>query len=129
MQLKSKTVASVTIADFGAQVIICQAIAKAFPTDSIVAEEDATSLSQPAMAERLEQVTTYVRARVRDATKDAVTTWIDQGKGGISSRYWTLDPIDGTKGFLRGDQYAIALALIEAGEVKLGVMACESVAI
>ena len=35
-----------------------------------------------------------------------------------TDRYWTLDPIDGTKGFLRGDQYAIALALIEGGEVR-----------
>jgi 3'(2'), 5'-bisphosphate nucleotidase len=39
-------------------------------------------------------------------------------------RYWTLDPIDGTKGFLRGDQYAIALALVEHGEVVLGVLGC-----
>ncbi|HBK66038.1 MAG TPA: 3'(2'),5'-bisphosphate nucleotidase, partial [Cyanobacteria bacterium UBA11166] len=38
--------------------------------------------------------------------------------------YWTLDPIDGTKGFLRQDQYAVALALVELGEVKLGVLAC-----
>ena len=34
-------------------------------------------------------------------------------------RFWTLDPIDGTKGFLRGDQYAVALALIENGLVQL----------
>lgn len=38
--------------------------------------------------------------------------------------FWALDPIDGTKGFLRGGQYAICLALIEDGDVKLGVMAC-----
>ena len=44
----------------------------------------------------------------------------------MGSRYWALDPIDGTKGFLRGDQYAIAVALIEEGEVKVGVLACPS---
>lgn len=37
---------------------------------------------------------------------------------------WTLDPIDGTKGFLRGEQYAVCLALIVDAEVKLGVMGC-----
>lgn len=37
---------------------------------------------------------------------------------------WTLDPIDGTKGFLRGGQYAICLALIVDGDVKLGVIGC-----
>lgn len=114
----------VTIADLGAQAVICRAIALAFPTDAIVAEEDASLLRQPAMAECLDAVTTYVRAEVPDATPEAVTTWIDRGQGNVGSRYWTLDPIDGTKGYLRGDQYAIALALIEAGEVKLGVMAC-----
>jgi 3'-phosphoadenosine 5'-phosphosulfate (PAPS) 3'-phosphatase len=28
-------------------------------------------------------------------------------------RYWTVDPIDGTKGFIRGDQYSICIALID----------------
>lgn len=38
--------------------------------------------------------------------------------------HWALDPIDGTKGFLRGGQYAVCLALIVNGEVQLGVMGC-----
>ena len=37
---------------------------------------------------------------------------------------WTLDPIDGTKGFLRKGQYAVCLALIVDSEVELGVMGC-----
>jgi 3'(2'), 5'-bisphosphate nucleotidase len=32
--------------------------------------------------------------------------------------------LDGTKGFLRQDQYAIALALIVDGDVQLGILAC-----
>jgi 3'(2'), 5'-bisphosphate nucleotidase len=39
-------------------------------------------------------------------------------------RFWTIDPIDGTKGFLRGEQYAIALALVVRGEVVLAALAC-----
>jgi len=38
--------------------------------------------------------------------------------------FWTLDPIDGTLGFLRGGQYAVCLALIVAGEPWVGVLAC-----
>lgn len=30
-----------------------------------------------------------------------------------AERYWTVDPIDGTKGFIRGDQYAVCIALID----------------
>jgi 3'(2'), 5'-bisphosphate nucleotidase len=44
--------------------------------------------------------------------------------GGPHGRHWTLDPVDGTKGFLRGGQYAICLALIEDGIVHLGVVGC-----
>ena len=44
--------------------------------------------------------------------------------GGSSGRHWVLDPVDGTLGFMRGDQYAIALALIEEGKVVLGVLGC-----
>src|SRR5205814_191378 len=44
--------------------------------------------------------------------------------GSPSGRYWALDPIDGTKGFLRDDQYAIALALIEDGQVQWGFLCC-----
>ena len=35
---------------------------------------------------------------------------------------WTLDPIDGTKGFLRGRQYAVCLALLVDARVELGVI-------
>ena len=37
---------------------------------------------------------------------------------------WVLDPVDGTKGFLRGDQYSVCLALIVDGIVQLGVVGC-----
>ena len=51
--------------------------------------------------------------------------WIDRGGADATARrYWTLDPIDGTKGFLRREQYAVALGLIEDGRVVLGVLGC-----
>jgi 3'(2'), 5'-bisphosphate nucleotidase len=50
--------------------------------------------------------------------------WIDHGGRRPGNRFWTLDPIDGTKGFLRRGHYAVALALLEAGRVVLGALAC-----
>ena len=35
-----------------------------------------------------------------------------------------MDPIDGTKGFLRGEQYAVCLSLIVDARVELGVIGC-----
>ena len=50
---------------------------------------------------------------------------IDLGNHDASAAsYWTLDPVDGTKGFLRGGQYAISLAFIENGKVTFGVLGC-----
>ncbi|MBC7772379.1 MAG: 3'(2'),5'-bisphosphate nucleotidase [Pyrinomonadaceae bacterium] len=38
--------------------------------------------------------------------------------------FWTLDPIDGTKGFLRGHQYAVCLAYIVGDSPVLGLLGC-----
>ena len=129
----------VTVADFGAQAIICRAIQEKFPNDPIVAEEDATELSRTSNNSNnamLDEVTTYVQDTLQNkGSQDAATQitatqvadWIDRGNStGLScDRFWTLDPIDGTKGFLRDrGQYAVALSLIERGNVKVGVLAC-----
>jgi 3'(2'), 5'-bisphosphate nucleotidase len=114
----------VTIADYGSQAIICKSIKEAFPDDSVVAEEDSAELRKPDHSNILMQVTHYIRDFFPDISSDEVCSWIDLSSHSIKNRFWTLDPIDGTKGFLRGDQYAIALALIENGVVQLGLMAC-----
>lgn len=114
----------VTVADFGSQALVCQRLTASFPGDAIVAEEDATALWQPENASRLAQVTRYVQRFHEEVTAETVCDWIDAGNNTVTDRFWTLDPIDGTKGFLRDDQYAIALALIENGEVQVGALAC-----
>jgi 3'(2'), 5'-bisphosphate nucleotidase len=114
----------VTIADFGAQALVCQRLLAAFPQDPIVGEEYSADLQRPENTGKLAQVTEYVRRFQAGATPETVCSWIDAGNGAVSRRFWTLDPIDGTKGFLRNDQYAVALALIEDGEVKVGALAC-----
>lgn len=119
----------VTIADFGAQALICHALATAFPDDAVVGEEDADLLQDPALKPQLEQATRYVQGELPQATEADVIAWINHGNGSVGQRYWTLDPIDGTKGFLRGDQYAVAIALVEQGEVKVGVLACPALSL
>src|SRR4030043_1274817 len=114
----------VTIADYGSQAIICKLIKDAFPDDLVVAEEDSAELRKPNHLSLLRQVTGYVQDLFPGVSSNEVCSWIDLSSRLTQNRFWTLDPIDGTKGFLRGDQYAIALALIENGSVQLGLMAC-----
>ncbi|MBT3606265.1 MAG: 3'(2'),5'-bisphosphate nucleotidase [Candidatus Latescibacteria bacterium] len=113
----------VTVADFGSQALVCRLIESSFPDDPIVGEEDAATLRSPDQAEMLDHIVGYVNG-FQTADADTVCEWIDAGNGEVSDRYWTLDPIDGTKGFLRGDQYAVALALVIEGDVKVAVVAC-----
>ncbi|MEM1311252.1 MAG: 3'(2'),5'-bisphosphate nucleotidase [Cyanobacteria bacterium P01_H01_bin.153] len=114
----------VTVADYGSQAIICKALSESFPNDPVVGEEDAAELRSPEMSDRLGQITQFVAGVIGQVTSDQVSQWIDHGNGAPANRFWTLDPIDGTKGFLRGDQYAIALALIEDGDLKVGLLGC-----
>jgi len=44
-------------------------------------------------------------------------------------RMWTIDPIDGTKGFLRGEQYAVCVSLIVDAQVQVGVIGCPNLPI
>jgi 3'(2'), 5'-bisphosphate nucleotidase len=114
----------VTVADYGSQAIVCKLIRERFPNETIVAEEDSKELRRPDRSKILEQVTNYVNAFVPNSSSEEVCSWIDFSSSSVTDRFWALDPIDGTKGFLRGDQYAIALALIEKGVSKLGILAC-----
>ncbi len=115
----------VTVADFGSQALVCRALGEAFPDDPVIGEENADMLRDPANADALARVTGHVQALRPEATADDVCAWIDRGGSrDAAPRFWTLDPIDGTKGFLRGQHYAVALALIEDGELKAAALAC-----
>jgi len=114
----------VTVADFAAQAIVGKRLAETFPEMGFVGEESADALRTDEGKSTLEQITHFVRHLEPDATAEQVCDWIDRGAGEPTDEFWTLDPIDGTKGFLRGDQYAVALGFIRNGEVRVGALGC-----
>ncbi len=116
----------VTVADFGAQAIIVHSLRQAFPNDLIVAEEDTDALCGDDASPLRGRVLAHVQEVAPGMSEEEMLDAIDGGhhRGGGKGRFWTLDPIDGTKGYIRGDQYAIALALIEDGEIVMGVLGC-----
>lgn len=122
-QLDKSDNSPVTVADFGAQALICEILGDAFPSDAIVGEEGSAALRVAKNAVHLQNVVRFVNAEAA-CDAESVCAWIDRGAGEAKGRYWVLDPIDGTKGFLRNDQYAIALALIENGVVQWGFLGC-----
>lgn len=126
----------VTIGDFGAQALIIAALAHNFPEDAIVAEEEAADLRTNEVLKNTiwdlvretklddDESESLLGGKIKDV--DAMLELIDRGgsKGGSSGRIWTIDPIDGTKGFLRGGQYAVCLGLMVDADVKVGVLGC-----
>lgn len=124
--LAKKDRSPVTVADFGAQALVSADLAGAFPRDPLVGEEDAGQLREAANAELRSRVVRHVQAIRFGMDEGRILAAIDRGTygGGAQGRHWALDPIDGTKGFLRGQQYAVALALIDQGQVVVGVLGC-----
>ncbi|MCK4762101.1 MAG: 3'(2'),5'-bisphosphate nucleotidase [Candidatus Aminicenantes bacterium] len=123
----------VTIADFASQGIICRILKDAFPQLPIVGEEDSAELQKPENKKILERILHYINKdkKIKEIlTGDNLFASIDLGNGEANDKvFWTLDPIDGTKGFLRGEQYAVALASIVDGKVQLGILGCPNLEI
>ena len=120
-------ISPVTVADFASQAVICRAIGTVFPEDTVMAEENSSEIAgEPGFAGQIASMMTAATGEeipARDILK-----WVDfRGRQG-AARCWILDPVDGTKGFLRGDQYAIALALMVNGELELGMLGCPNLA-
>ncbi|PAV15676.1 3(2),5-bisphosphate nucleotidase HAL2 [Pyrrhoderma noxium] len=133
----------VTVGDFSAQAVVNTILSRAFPGDKIVGEEDASELRDEANATLRGRVVELAnQALASDLVPGDNAQWgigpnsrrsadelldaIDRGnfEGGSKGRMWTLDPIDGTKGFLRGEQYAVCLALLVDSSIEVGVIGC-----
>lgn len=113
----------VTVADWASQAVVAMSLADLGVP--LVGEEEASALRAPESAPlRARVVAAVSHALGRAVDEDACLDAIDSGRASPCGRFLTLDPVDGTKGFLRRQQYAISLALIERGTVELGVVGC-----
>ena len=120
-----------TLADLASQAAAIATLrASLGPSARFVAEESAEEVEANGGAELLGRVARILRdagvaglapgtatdaAGVREALSCG-------GHAGGSDRFWAIDPLDGTKGYLRGGQFAIAIALVEAGRPVVGVL-------
>jgi 3'(2'), 5'-bisphosphate nucleotidase len=113
----------VTIADYASQALILHRLAALTPEIGVVAEEGADDLrDQPELVQR---VASFTSRHNPEVNADTLLDLLDRGDhGGGEGTFWTLDPIDGTKGFLRGGQYAVALALVGNGSPLMGLLGC-----
>ncbi|KAI5121485.1 hypothetical protein M0805_003940 [Coniferiporia weirii] len=138
----------VTVGDFSAQAVVNTILANAFPEDKIVGEEDSADLrveTNSVLRDRVVELANQALSSDlvhgdnvqwgigpgKQRTTEELLNVIDRGNhgGGKTGRMWTLDPIDGTKGFLRGEQYAVCLAFLIDSKVQVGVIGCPNLPI
>lgn len=104
------------VADICAEIVINRAIKNAFPDDCIIGEEDATEVTD----ELFINISKYLSLNDKKSISDALHSPTPNDE---LARYWAVDPIDGTKGFIRGDQYAICIALVDGKTQKTTIAA------
>lgn len=117
----------VTIGDLAAQAVVAHTLSSALGPITLVGEEDAAFLSAAANRAHLDAALDAAARAWPAVTADSFLAALDLGRPHHDARpsaFWTLDPIDGTKGFLRGGQYAVCLAFIQNGAPALGILGC-----
>ena len=118
----------VTIGDFAAQAVVARVLRERLGGLSLVGEESSAFLRGSQSGAHLDKAVAALRESGAwpDAQAADVLDAIDDGAGRAQTpgAYWTVDPIDGTRGFLRGQQYCVCLAYMEAGQPTIGVLGC-----
>lgn len=108
----------VTIADYATQIYIINKIKEQFPDDQIIAEEDDNSF--------LDQNTRKSISSCYEALNIGKNIDIEKSlmeKDEYFERQWTVDPIDGTKGYQKGLLYAIGIGLMIKSNPKICAIA------
>ena len=113
----------VTIADYGSQAIICRAISRAYPDDSVLAEEHADQFTTLLPDDQRAEITRLVGEALDESVSEGqIARWLEHGRGVEAERTWLIDPVDGTKGFIAMRRYSIAVALLDGGLPIAGVL-------
>ena len=115
----------VTLADYGAQAVLGRALLHAYPDDGVYSEESAAQFLELVAPERRAVISALAGDVLGEAvTESDLVRWLDHGRGRETRRMWTVDPVDGTKGFVAGRRYALAVGAMEGGLPVAGVLAC-----
>ncbi len=112
----------VTIADYGAQALLCRAISRSFAEDGVIAEEAGEAFLSLPPAEREQAVRLVGKLLGELVTEAHFVRWLNHGRGVRADRTWVIDPIDGTEGFIHGRGYAVCVGSLVEGEPVDGII-------
>lgn len=104
----------VTLADYTVQIYILSQLKQFYPEDQVIAEENERKLITENSEKSIKEC--FKELNIENIA-DLKSNFCYRGKK--SKRQWTVDPIDGTKGFLKGLTYAIGISLLENSQPKI----------
>ncbi len=108
----------VTLADYASQIFIISNIKKQFPDDEIIAEEEnGDYLNQEGENIITQCFDDLNLGQLEDIKK------IIKYRGNLSTRQWTIDPIDGTAGYQEKLTYAIGIGFMVESIPKICAIA------
>ncbi len=107
----------VTLADFASQIYIISKLKELYPKDSIIAEETYSSELDKYSEKLIQSCYDKLNLSLNPNIKEIINY-----RGPYSKRIWSIDPIDGTKGYQEGLSYAIGIGLIINQEKKLSII-------
>lgn len=111
----------VTECDYAFQALSGHYVDETYPRDSFVAEENISFLeSQP---QALPSIVRRVVSAVPRATEASVKQWIQRGEGKTEGRFWLMDPVDSTEGFVKNGVFGILMAGLWKGAVQVAALA------
>jgi 3'(2'), 5'-bisphosphate nucleotidase len=114
----------VTVADYGSQAIILGVAATRFPDHGVLSEEGSAHLLEVGGEQGARDLTALVGEVTGGSwTAADLVARIDH-TGGEGPFVWAVDPIDGTKGFIRGDQFAVAVGILSGSTPVAGILGC-----
>lgn len=122
---KKSDASPVTAADLALQALLVLGLRERYGSESIVGEESTAVFSAAGGSEFRASVHALVRSVRPELPAEEIDDAIDRGRGdGLSDVQWVIDPIDGTRGYLGGQQYCTCLALVRERVVVFGAAGC-----
>jgi len=116
----------VTAADFAVQAVVVSLLRQGLGGERLplLGEESADGLMQARRPDVEQLVIEAVREACGWVDRARAIAAIDGDEPRPGERTWSVDPIDGTRGFVAGAQCAVCLALTDGADVELAVLGC-----
>ncbi|MBM4115711.1 MAG: hypothetical protein FJ252_07540, partial [Phycisphaerae bacterium] len=112
----------VTAGDVAAQAAAAIVLRRELGLAGVVGEESPTSLDGPEAEAMRALASTAVVGAVGGFDGDPFDALSWKAPADASAGFWTLDPIDGTKGYRSSRHYAVCLAHVDSHGVSHGVL-------